>query len=198
VNNQMQDGMAEAMRLTREGRLAEATALIQRTLGGPFGGTFGPVASPDGPGGADSPIETSSHVVDEAPQPAAPSQTSPDEHTLRPAPRPPRGFRGTPRSPGGLPGAPSRPPTVVTPAIVPAGGRFVQRSYTNQAGTRAYKLYVPSSYVGQATPLVIMLHGCTQDPDDFAAGTHMNTLAEEHTFLVAYPAQAQNDNMSRC
>jgi poly(hydroxyalkanoate) depolymerase family esterase len=82
--------------------------------------------------------------------------------------------------------------------VVPEGARFEERAYTNAAGSRAYKLYVPSGYTGQAVPLVVMLHGCTQSPDDFAAGTRMNELAEEQTFLVSYPAQTQAANMSKC
>ena len=71
--------------------------------------------------------------------------------------------------------------------------------YSNAAGTRAYKLYVPSDYNDQQSlPLVVMMHGRTQSPDDFAAGTRMNELAEEQMFLVAYPAQSQSANVSKC
>ena len=62
----------------------------------------------------------------------------------------------------------------------------------------AYKLYIPSSYHGQALPLMVMLHGCTQDPDDFATGTRMNAIAEEKQCFVVYPAQTQSANSSRC
>jgi poly(hydroxyalkanoate) depolymerase family esterase len=85
-------------------------------------------------------------------------------------------------------------------------GDFVQRRFANAAGSRDYKLYIPVGYSDSAhatgthatAPLVIMLHGCTQSPDDFAAGTRMNALADAHGFLVAYPAQTARANGSKC
>lgn len=86
-----------------------------------------------------------------------------------------------------------------TPAApLPEGAQFIDGQFSNHAGTRSYKLYIPSSYHGQAMPLLVMLHGCTQNPDDFAAGTQMNAVAEEQQCFVVYPAQTQGANSSRC
>ena len=78
------------------------------------------------------------------------------------------------------------------------GGRFLSGSFANAAGSRGYKIYVPTGYQGQALPLVVMLHGCTQNPDDFAAGTRMNAAAELKPCFVLYPAQDQQSNSGRC
>ncbi|MDP4021907.1 PHB depolymerase family esterase [Methylobacterium sp. NEAU 140] len=94
---------------------------------------------------------------------------------------------------GGIPCAP-----VPAPTPIPDGARFEERTYSDAVGSRRYKVYVPSGYAGQALPVVVMLHGCTQDPDDFARGTRMNEVAEEQTFLVAYPEQPRSANMQRC
>ena len=77
-------------------------------------------------------------------------------------------------------------------------GRFLWASCTNHAGTRGYKLYIPRGYTGQQLPLVVMLHGCTQHPDDFAVGTAMNAAAEDSQCFVVYPSQSKRANGSNC
>jgi len=62
-----------------------------------------------------------------------------------------------------------------------------------------YKVYVPTSYqAGTQVPLMVMLHGCLQNPDDFAAGTRMNALAEEKGFIVLYPKMNVLANPNMC
>jgi poly(hydroxyalkanoate) depolymerase family esterase len=76
-------------------------------------------------------------------------------------------------------------------------GTFLNHRFSCDVGTMDYKLFIPSGLC-EAPPLVVMLHGCTQTPDDFARGTRMNALAQEHGYVVAYPAQAQSKNSSKC
>jgi poly(hydroxyalkanoate) depolymerase family esterase len=106
------------------------------------------------------------------------------------------GAVATPRAQPG-----SYAPIADRPAPATTRGEWISRSFRNDAGTLGYKLYVPAGHDpagGAQVPLVVMLHGCTQSPDDFAAGTRMNALADAHGFLVAYPAQTAKANGSKC
>jgi poly(hydroxyalkanoate) depolymerase family esterase len=81
---------------------------------------------------------------------------------------------------------------------VPGTGLFLTRHLMTSCGTRPYKVFVPPAYCGQPLPLVVMLHGCTQGPDDFASGTAMNEQALERGFFVLYPAQLKGANKHGC
>jgi poly(hydroxyalkanoate) depolymerase family esterase len=71
--------------------------------------------------------------------------------------------------------------------------------YVDANGNHPYFVYTPENYqVEQAVPLVVMLHGCTQTAVDFANGTAMNQLAEQHGFILLYPQQTSSANHKRC
>jgi poly(hydroxyalkanoate) depolymerase family esterase len=187
-----QDVMREATRLTRAGQLVEATALLQRMLRGE---TAPDMTFPNGGDMWRKPpliVDAKVEMIGEADRPrlsrVLPAELPTPCGSLHRAKR-----RSGPDRRGIAPRAP-----LPTPDILPEGARFIAGAYSNPAGSRAYKLYIPSRDQGQPLPLVVMLHGCTQSPDDFATGTRMNNLAEEHTFLVAYPAQARSANVSKC
>ena len=104
------------------------------------------------------------------------------------------------RALGGLPAAPVFTPTAAfaAPPARTDAGAFTSGTHTQSAQARGFKLYLPPDAAGRPLPLVVMLHGCTQSPDDFAAGTGMNARAAEQGFCVLYPAQSQEANPSRC
>jgi poly(hydroxyalkanoate) depolymerase family esterase len=165
--------MMEATRLVREGKLAEATALLQQRSEDPRAGPQPAQAEPwfhagsfphtgGFPGGLAGGVSL--------------------EELLS---RLPGRDRVTAR------GAAAK-----TQSQLP--GSWLEGSYANSAGKRDYRLYVPSGYsAGQPVPLLTMLHGGTQTAEDFAAGTRMNELAERHTFLAVYPEQSVTANPMR-
>ncbi len=175
-------GLGGAAKLVGAGHLMEATAAIQRARGG----LADKSAAADLPRGKQPP--TIDGVAERAGTPSAKAA-----------------FRMRERSPTFLGKVNLRdlvrvkPRTPSAPVSVPDGAKFLADTFTNDAGTRPYKLYVPSGYrAGQEVPLVVMLHGCTQSPDDFAAGTRMNEIAEERNLLVVYPGQTGSANMQKC
>jgi len=183
----------EATRLTRSGQLAEATALLQRML---HGERF-----TDAPSRTSGGIALAGPLIIDAKANSMEEPESPPQSEAAPAGRPHK-YPDLPKYKIGRRGiawrdALKRAP-LPEPDIVPEGARFIEATYSSAAGSRTYRLFIPSRYREQPLPLVVMLHGCTQSPDDFAAGTRMNLLAEEHNCFVAYPAQPSHANHAKC
>ena len=209
----LSDDMLEATRLTREGRLADATALLRRLLCSKRerGGTPGDCPGSAGIGSSRPSTRHASRGFEVDPTTGAVTNTvgalfgnggsgiRPTPAVIPRTPEKLRGFLDQIEQRGKkLVDLPGRPTERIGPRV-PDGARFETAIHAGAHGSRAYKLYVPSGLgAGQPVPLVVMLHGCTQSPDDFAAGTRMNTLAEEQVFLVAYPDQPASANVQKC
>src|ERR1035437_8740321 len=189
-----QNIVREATRLTRAGRLVEATALLQRMLRGETapGMTFGTAGDIALTSREPLIIDAKANIIEETDRPHS-RATSTQPHMLRDELL----HRTKGRSGLGLRAKIKRAPPS-TPDIVPEGERFIEGTYSNPGESRTYRLFTPSRYQGQPLPLVVMLHGCTQSPDDFAAGTRMNFIAEEQTCFVVYPAQRSEANQAKC
>jgi poly(hydroxyalkanoate) depolymerase family esterase len=80
-----------------------------------------------------------------------------------------------------------------------AGGRTVSDTFTSDAGSRRYDVYLPDAYDGTAAlPVIVMLHGCTQDAADIARGTRLNTAADDRRVLIVYPEQPATAHPRTC
>jgi poly(hydroxyalkanoate) depolymerase family esterase len=221
MNEENLAAMARATELTRAGRLAEATALIRRTLEGRPGDTVGDgvgarIVDAEPPGGAaertcrDSGLRgllrellgrAAAAAASHLPRPTGPPRsadlpTGPVDLSHLPGLEGLPDLRGLPGLadlPAGLPGLLTRPGTAPPPELP---GQTLTRTHRGPAGERPYTLYVPTTGSGPR-PLLVMLHGGTQTAADFAAGTRMSELAEQHGFLVAYPEQVPSANPMR-
>jgi poly(hydroxyalkanoate) depolymerase family esterase len=209
MNMDFADAMHAAMRLTRAQKLIEATRVIQSAL--MLGRGQVPSEPPDERPVRGRAIEN--HVIDLTAEVIEPEiMAAPDgEADIRSEGSPPpwiAGWVGRPVSEivgtlgrAELPSlgldslAGVRPRKALE---IPDGAQFLSRSFACAAGSRNYKLYVPHRPHAGKRPLLVMLHGGTQDADDFAAGTRMNAFAEEHGFIVAYPSQSNAANPSLC
>jgi poly(hydroxyalkanoate) depolymerase family esterase len=218
MNTIFDAAMRKAAKLTSRQNLVEATRVIQDAIAGKGNGAGNETPNDAGKKGASSPDESSvkgtlaldfkSDVKSPGAFGAPWEEASAAGHGL--FPRDASAFADRMVRPIGevlellRHGAPSfgfgvRPQPLVKPEVsTPDGALFLTRSFNCEAGARDYKLYIPSDADGRKLPLVVMLHGCKQDPDDFAIGTGMNQLGEDRGFIVAYPKQSNNANPSGC
>lgn len=92
---------------------------------------------------------------------------------------------------------PARRPAVERAAS--GAGDWLSGIALGPAGARRYRLFRPPG-VGRTEklPLMVMLHGCGQDADAFAASTRMNAIAASERFLVLYPEQDKLSNAQGC
>jgi len=202
--------MRRATRLTRQASLARAgksraaTKAMQRAISGAMVTTvmasFSSLAAmtPGKPKTARKPRKAVGKVAGKAVGKTVPkratSATPGTDRRLSTVLKQLRAARALMPGPFVLPGStnPSKPP------VIPKGAQYLERTHSCSKGARDFRLYLPARQPGGPKGLIVMLHGCTQNPDDFATGTNMNAIAQKHGLAVAYPAQTRVQNPSSC
>lgn len=199
MNMKFGQAMRRATALTRAGDIGGATRLIRAALtGGPDRSTD-PMRLPKalaGPAPTLRAANSTAHIVDAEIISDAPGR----DRKAKPGPRQSLGAAVAALHKGRRAVEAGRhlPRPRTQPDPLPINARFEHRRYSCAQGSRDYWLYIPASALEQPSGLIIMLHGCKQTPEDFACGTGMNTHAETHGFIVAYPSQTSASNMSSC
>ncbi len=180
--------MRRATEATRALDVASATRVIREALGS---GTRPEAAAPPPPSGAGRPADVieDAEILDAAPPRPSARPRRPLGEVVRRLREGRFALPGLMETPGSRP----TPPPPVAP-----GASFTWRHYACAADSREYRLYVPATAAQGVAGLIVMLHGCTQNPDDFALGTRMNALAERHRLVVAYPGQGARHNPKGC
>ncbi|MES2188674.1 MAG: PHB depolymerase family esterase [Pseudomonadota bacterium] len=177
----------KASRAAGMNSLMDATKLIQRVLLNPAAGPdFSPLLKPFRPFRAPKARKPS-------PKPARPATATP---VHAPAAE-------VAEAPIANPAATEAPP-----AARARKASFSERIFNFGDERYPYRLYIPAAPAGEDTagraasqatmPLIVLLHGCKQDAQDFARGTAMNALADEHGCMVLYPEQISKSNAQRC
>ena len=200
MKSRLFDAMGNALALIKNSNLAEATALIRKTLS-----DGDAVAALAERGRRRAPQFPSVHQAEPTRSATASTTYDAGDHTEKLTPG--FAFAPSPRAPLGAvlralrAGRANLPKTPFAPDEGPAyprDDRFTSRNYSGPAGSLNYRLYVPADHATRELALVLMLHGCTQNPEDFALGTRMNALADEFGLIVAYPHQPRSANPSGC
>ena len=79
-----------------------------------------------------------------------------------------------------------------------AGGRLTElEKFGSNPGALVARVYIPDD-LPRGAPLVVVLHGCTQNASVYDRGSGWSQLADRHGFAVLFPEQTRSNNVNLC
>ena len=199
--------MRRATRLTRVGALMDATQLIQKTLLGSLAPAKPLRRTANQPAASARRDAYDPSVVDVQAREIKRLLNSPTNNPVispsnSPEPQTETEAQTQAHAPQGFVMPAPETPTNPEPGAAPPTASFSIATFSFGKEAYPYRLFIParpaaSSYPA-LMPLIVLLHGCTQNALDFSNGTAMNALANEHGCMVLYPEQIPSANAARC